>query len=390
MKVRFETFGCRLNRAEALQREADFLAAGWERVDDFMDADLVVVRGCSVTAKAQAECEHLIARIRRKRPDAKVLVEGCLHDKGDDDDPLPPSDGSALPKRTARAFLKAQDGCSCHCSFCIVPQFRGEPQSMPFDDLLRRAERLRDEGGYGEIVLTGCNLSLYASGGKRLPDLVAALAALGGFRLRLGSIEPGAVAEETVAAAAESPNVCRSLHLAVQSASNAVLRAMRRPYGTQELESLLSRIGALLPGCGLGCDIMTGFPGETELDFRLSAAFVARHRFSNVHAFPFSRRPGTVAAALPRQCDHDTRSKRAHEIAAIARRIRADFATALRNREVEIVVEDEENVAGWTSEYIWCKVPHAKRGEFPRKSIRRVRVISAEFGKLTAAPISAL
>lgn len=390
MKVRFETFGCRLNRAEALQREADFLAAGWERVDDFMDADLVVVRGCSVTAKAQAECEHLIARIRRKRPDAKVLVEGCLHDKGDDDDPLPPSDGSALPKRTARAFLKAQDGCSCHCSFCIVPQFRGEPQSMPFDDLLRRAERLRDEGGYGEIVLTGCNLSLYASGGKRLPDLVAALAALGGFRLRLGSIEPGAVAEETVAAAAESPNVCRSLHLAVQSASNAVLHAMRRPYGTQELESLLSRIGALLPDCGLGCDIMTGFPGETELDFRLSAAFVARHRFSNVHAFPFSRRPGTVAAALPRQCDHDTRSKRAHEIAAIARRIRADFATALRNREVEIVVEDEENVAGWTSEYLWCKVPHAKRGEFPRKSIRRVRVVSAESGKLTAAPISAL
>ena len=389
MKVRFETFGCRLNRAEALQREADFLAAGWERVDDFMDADLVVVRGCSVTSKAQTECERLIARIRRKRPDAKVLVEGCLHDKGDDD-PLPPSDGSALPKRTARAFLKAQDGCSCHCSFCIVPQFRGEPQSTPFDDLLRRAERLRDEGGYGEIVLTGCNLSLYASGGNRLPDLVAALAALGGFRLRLGSIEPGAVAEETVAAAAESPNVCRSLHLAVQSASNAVLRAMRRPYGMQELESLLSRIGALLPDCGLGCDIMTGFPGETELDFRLSAAFVARHRFSNVHAFPFSRRPGTVAAALPRQCDHDTRSKRAHEIAAIARRIRADFATALRNREVEIVVEDEENVAGWTSEYIWCKVPHAKRGDFPRKSIRRVRVISAESGKLTAAPISAL
>jgi len=389
MKVRFETFGCRLNRAEALQREADFLAAGWERVDDFMDADLVVVRGCSVTSKAQAECERLVARIRRKRPDAKVLVEGCLHDKGGDD-PLPPSDGSALPKRTARAFLKAQDGCSCHCSFCIVPQFRGEPQSTPFDDLLRRAERLRDEGGYGEIVLTGCNLSLYASGGKRLPDLVAALAALGGFRLRLGSIEPGAVAEETVAAAAESPNVCRSLHLAVQSASNAVLRAMRRPYGTQELESLLSRIGALLPDCGLGCDIMTGFPGETELDFRLSAAFVARHRFSNVHAFPFSRRPGTVAAALPRQCDHDTRSKRAHEIAAIARRIRADFATALCNREVEIVVEDEENVAGWTSEYIWCKVPHAKRGEFPRKSIRRVRVVSAESGKLTAAPISAL
>ncbi len=389
MRVRFETFGCRLNRAEALQREADFLAAGWELVHDFMDADLVVVRGCSVTAKAQAECEHLIARIRRKRPDAKVLVEGCLSAKGGRD-PLPHPDGSALPKRTARAFLKAQDGCSCHCSFCIVPQFRGKPQSTQFDDLLRRAERLRDEAGYGEIVLTGCNLSLYSSGGKRLPDLVAALAALGGFRLRLGSLEPGAAAKETVAAVAESPNVCRSLHLAVQSASNTVLGAMRRPYGTPELESLLARIDTLLPNCGLGCDIMTGFPGETELDFRESAAFVARHRFSNVHAFPFSRRPGTVAASLPRQCDHETRSGRAHEIADIARRNRADFAAAFRNREVEIVVEDEKDVAGWTGEYLWCTVPTAKSGDFPRKSIRRVRVVSAEAGKLVATPISAL
>ena len=183
---------------------------------------------------------------------------------------------------------------------------------------------------------------------------------------------------------------CRSLHLSVQSASSTVLRAMRRTYGAQELEALLAHIGALLPDFGLGCDIMTGFPGETEMDFRLSAAFVTRHRFSNVHAFPFSRRPGTVAASLPRQCDHETRSKRAHEIADIARRNRADFAAALRNREVEIVVEDEEDVSGWTSEYLWCKVPHAKRGDFPRKSIRRVRVIAAESGKLTAAPISAL
>ena len=271
-----------------------------------------------------------------------------------------------------------------------MPQFRGKPQSTQFDDLLRRAERLRDEAGYGEIVLTGCNLSLYSSGGKRLPDLVAALAALGGFRLRLGSLEPGAAAKETVAAVAESPNVCRSLHLAVQSASNTVLGAMRRPYGTPELESLLARIDTLLPNCGLGCDIMTGFPGETELDFRESAAFVARHRFSNVHAFPFSRRPGTVAASLPRQCDHETRSGRAHEIADIARRNRADFAAAFRNREVEIVVEDEKDIAGWTGEYLWCTVPTAKSGDFPRKSIRRVRVVSAEAGKLVATPISAL
>lgn len=389
MKVRFETFGCRLNRAEALQREADFLAAGWERVDDFMDADLVVVRGCSVTAKAQAECEHLLARIRRERPSAKVIVEGCLRAANATADPLPPTDGSALPTRTARAFLKVQDGCTGHCAFCIVPQFRGAPTSVPLDSLLRRAERLRDEGGYGEIVLTGCNLSLYSSNGKHLPDLVAALAALGGFRLRLGSVEPGAVAEETVAAIAENANVCRSLHLAVQSASDSILRAMRRPYGTRELESLLRRVEALLPKCGLGCDIMTGFPGEHELDFRLSAAFVARHHFSNVHAFPFSSRPGTVAAGLPSQCDSDTKRSRARKISAMSVRQRAAFAENWRGREVEIVVEDEKDVAGWTGEYLWCKVPNAKSADFPRKSIRKVRVFAAESGKLVAVPASA-
>ena len=389
MKVRFETFGCRLNRAEALQREADFLAAGWERVDSFKDADLVIVRGCSVTARAQSECEHLVARIRRERPDAKVVVEGCLRAADAAADPLPPSDGSALPTRTARAFLKAQDGCAGRCTFCIVPQFRGKPVSVPFDDLLRRAERLRDEAGYGEIVLTGCNLSLYANGGRRLPDLVAALAALGGFRLRLGSIEPGAVAEETVAAVAGNPGVCRSLHLAVQSASDSVLRAMRRPYGTQELESLLAHIDSLLPDCGLGCDIMTGFPGETELDFRQSAAFVARHRFSNVHAFPFSPRPGTVAAGLALQCDTETRRSRARKISAMAVRQRAAFAESWRGREVEIVVEDGKNVAGWTGEYLWCKVPGARCADFPRKSIRRVRVLSAKSGELKATPVSA-
>lgn len=387
MKVRFETFGCRLNRAEALQREADFLAAGWETVDSFMDADLVVVRGCSVTSKAQSECERLLARIRRKRPDAKILVEGCVRANASGNDPLSASDGSALPKRTARAFLKAQDGCSGRCTFCIVPQFRGGPRSTPFDDLLRRAERLRDEAGYGEIVLTGCNLSLYNDGGKRLPDLVSALASLGGFRLRLGSIEPGTAAKETVSAIAESPNVCRSLHLSVQSASSTVLRDMRRPYGTQELESLLAHINTLLPGYGLGCDMITGFPGETELDSGMSASFIARHRFSNVHAFPFSRRPGTIAAALQRQCDHETRSERAHEIAAIARRNRAEFAATFRNREVEIVVENEEEVSGWTGEYLWCRVPNASRADFPRKSIRRVRVFSADSGDLVAAPV---
>ena len=179
MKVCFETFGCRLNKAEALQMEADYLANGWEVTDNHADANLFVVRGCSVTARAQHECEKLISRLRRQYPAAEIKICGCL--KSTDTSPTIEQSNnqtiSALPLRTARAYLKVQDGCAGKCAFCIVPKFRGESRSEPFTALLDRAKRFID-AGYREIVVTGCNLALYASEDNRLPDLVSALAGL--------------------------------------------------------------------------------------------------------------------------------------------------------------------------------------------------------------------
>ena len=369
MKVCFETFGCRLNKAEALQMEADYLSDGWEVTTKHSDASLFIIRGCSVTARAQYECEKLIAHLKRRYPAAGIKIYGCLPNASKPSKPLKPLE--PLPVRTARAYLKAQDGCAGKCTFCIIPKFRGESRSEPFTDLLDRAKRFID-AGYHEIVVTGCNLALYASEGKRLPDLVSALAGLDtGCRIRLGSLEPGACARETVHAMAEAPNVCRFLHLPVQSGSNKILKEMRRPYVVEDVEDTVTLASKLMPDLGLGCDLMTGFPGESRLDFAATKGLLKRLPFVHAHVFPFSERPGTLAAGLPRPIAKDVRSARARLLADEMRSKRRKFAKTFVGKIVEIVVEDEKTGRGWTGEYLPCE---PLSGSFVRKSIARIFV----------------
>jgi len=383
MKVCFETFGCRLNKAEALQMEAEYLAKGWELTDEHSDADLFVVRGCSVTARAQDECEKLISHLQRHYPKTPLRTCGCLpigksvsrplQNQKEEIRFLSRSDleiASPLPIRTARAYLKVQDGCSGKCTFCIVPTFRGSSVSVPFTELLDKAKRFID-AGYHEIVVTGCNLSLYASEGKRLPDLLAALADLSsGCRIRLGSLEPGACAQETVRVLAEHANICRFLHIPVQSGSNRILSAMKRPYLVRDVDTLVTSAVKELPGLGLGCDLMTGFPDESELDFESTKGLLKRLPFNNAHVFPYSERPGTLAAGLGGALPKLIRSERAHRLSRIVRASRRKFALSFVGKTVEIVAEDKEKAVGWTSEYLRCKA----KGCAPRKSLVRVRI----------------
>ena len=389
MKVCFETFGCRLNKAEALQMEADYLADGWEVTAKHSEANLFVIRGCSVTARAQYECEKLIAHLRRHYPAAGIKICGCLKSTSNPTTPQlrnpatpqlrnpatsqlrNPATSQPLPLRTARAYLKVQDGCAGKCTFCIVPKFRGESRSEDFTTLLDKAKRFID-AGYHEIVVTGCNLALYASEGKRLPDLVSALAGLdAGCRIRLGSLEPGACAQETIHAMAENPNVCRFLHLPVQSGSNKILLAMRRPYVVKDVENTAALASKLMPDLGLGCDLMTGFPGESELDFAATKGLLKRLPFVHAHVFPFSKRPGTLAAGFPRSLAKDIRSARARLLADDMRSKRRKFAKTFIGKTVEIVVEDEKTGRGWTGEYLPCE---PLSGSFVRKSVARVFV----------------
>ena len=392
MKVCFETFGCRLNKAEALQMEADYAAKGWERTEKHSDADLFVVSGCSVTKRAQHDCEKLVAHLKRRYPLIPVRVCGCLETKkkssrsrpAEAKIPQPDAPGGTarfpdvqapLPTRTARAYLKVQDGCSGKCTFCTVPKFRGASASMPFVDVVDRAKRFID-AGYREIVVTGCNLVLYASEGKRLPDLVAALSALTPAgsqtrtRIRLGSIEPGECALECVHAMAGSANACRFLHIPFQSGANRILIAMKRPYFARDISSLAQTAQNLMPGIRLGCDVMTGFPDETELDFAATKGLVQRHSFSNVHVFSYSERPETPAATYGGAIPLGIRSERAHDLADKGDDNRYAYARQFYGKVVEIVSEGDDECYGRTDEYLWCRAI----GHVPRKSLARVLV----------------
>jgi len=381
MNICLETFGCRLNRAEALECEAQAIALGHRIVKTHAEADLFVVRGCSVTSRAQRESEQMVRHLKHRYPNKRIIMLGCLAEaqKGDFQTLLNAKAGAMpkrpglptprfasaqtperpnVPTRTARAYLKVQDGCAGSCAFCIVPKFRGGARSEDFDATIDKAQRFIT-AGYHEIVVTGCNLALFASGGKRLPDLVDALAALSPTcRIRLGSLEPWGCADEVVDAMAAHENVCRFLHIPVQSGSDRILKLMNRPYAVADVERIVRKAQELMPTIGIGCDLMTGFPGESDIEFTQTRNLLARLPFSRAHVFPFSKRPGTPAEKLTGHIPHQTRADRARILNGIAKESRARFAKKFSGQEVDVVIESHgDQPKGWTSERLWFEGP---------------------------------
>ncbi len=386
MTVAFKTFGCRLNRAETAQFEAGFGAAGFSRVPFGTPARVVVLHTCAITQAAENECLKLIRTLRKRSPDCCLVLVGCvveavsaetlrdlsidlvvprerkdalvalvLRHLGIDAAPL-----AVVPSfSTQRASLKVQDGCDFFCSYCIVPHTRGRPYSRPFDDCLREAQSFVD-AGFGEIVVTGCNLACYADGTRGLVDLLSALASLPGLgRLRLGSLEPGTVERDVTALMAETPKLCKFLHLPIQSGDNGVLTRMGRRYTVEDMTRTLLDSLTRMPQLGLGADMITGFPGESLEAFEHTRAFLEALPFSNLHVFPYSERPGTPAATFADAVPEQERKRRAAELMRLKDRKRTVFAQGFIGQTVEVLIEhfDAAGLAhGWTGEYLACKI----------------------------------
>ena len=409
--------GCRLNHAEAARIAGALGEAGW-RVESCSapppGAAAWLLHSCAVTAEAEKEA------LRRVRAAARagvplVAVCGCAASVVPEEEwrragatlvlsrrapALPPPPPDAGPERafayaadsaqrgasaapaafaSVRAPVKIQDGCSFRCAYCIVPDARGEPKSVPFSDVVREVRALAARG-YREIVLTGVNAACWRDGARRLPDLAREIASLPDVaRVRLGSVEPGTCERALAALAAESGGkVCGFLHLPLQSGSDSVLRAMRRHYGREAYRAAARSVLEALPDVGLGTDVVTGFPGETEEDFQETVSLVRELPFSNLHVFPYSERPGTPAASMPGSVPMRERRERARRLAALGREKRAAFARTFVGRMVEVLVERVEadgRASGWTGEYLRAEIPGRTASDVG--ALLRVRVAGA-------------
>jgi len=259
---------------------------------------------------------------------------------------IPPGGGGA---RT-RALLKIQDGCDNYCAYCIVPYARGRARSLP---VARAAEnaRLLGERGFREIVITGIEISSYGKDLDGAPALECAVREIGAAapsaRLRLGSLDPGAVTGDFCRELGAIPNLCNHFHLSLQSGCDGTLRRMGRKYSAGAAREAIGSLRQMFPGCGITADLIVGFPGETDAEFTQTMEFIKAAGFSGMHIFPYSLRPGTRAADMPEQIEKGVKRARASDAAAAAAAMAHDFRLGQVGKTVRVLFERKRG-GRWT------------------------------------------
>jgi threonylcarbamoyladenosine tRNA methylthiotransferase MtaB len=259
---------------------------------------------------------------------------------------------SAVKDGRTRATLKIQDGCTNFCSYCIIPYVRGPLRSRPLADVETELRALADEG-YREVVLSGIHLCSYGRdlGGVDLLDVLSLTRRIAGIeRVRLGSLEPGFVDERFAAAVAENGKVCDQFHLSLQSGSPTVLARMKRRYTPEAFAHSVSLLRKALPNCALTTDVIAGFPGETDVEHQESLAFCEEIRFSRMHVFPYSARPGTAAAAMPDPVPKAAAAARARALIACGEGLRRQYLQKQLGKSLSVLVEKDG--IGFATNYV--------------------------------------
>ncbi len=378
--VAFATLGCKTNQFETTAMREELARAGYRVVPFAVGADLVIVNTCTVTAATDAQSRNLVRRARRLNPDCRIVATGCYAQV----DPqalasLPEIDmvvgnrekrhlreilaapgsprvqvapfvaGSPAeiplidaPAGRSRAFVQIQNGCNACCSYCIIPAARGPSRSAPLEQIVAQVGRLAADD-IAEIVLTGIHIGAYGLDLQPPTGLLALLKKLERCcalsRLRLGSLEPTEIGVELIAHLADSPTICPHLHIPLQSGSDSVLRRMKRTYTCADFAGLVRRVRSALPEAAIGLDVIVGFPGESEAEFAETVDFIESLPVSHLHVFPYSRRPGTVAAGLPGQLPGPVKAARAETLRRLGAAKLAAFAASFVGHELEVVVE---------------------------------------------------
>lgn len=405
-KVAFYTLGCKLNFAETSTIARSFQDDGFERVDFSEKADIYVINTCSVTDNADKRFKSIVKTAQRQNENAFLVAIGCYaqlkpeelaHVDGVDLvlgatekfkvtdylNDLSKNDmgeihaceieqanfyvGSYSIGDRTRAFLKVQDGCDYKCTFCTIPLARGISRSDQLESVLNNAREI-SEKGIREIVLTGVNIGDYGKGefGNKKHDhtfyeLIEALEGVEGIsRLRISSIEPNLLKNETIEFVSKSGKFVPHFHIPLQSGSDSILRKMKRRYNRSLYTDRVVTIRRHMPDACIGVDVIVGFPGETEQDFLETYRYLSELDISYLHVFTYSERPNTPAIEMEDRVDPKVRQKRSKMLRGLSVKKRRAFYESQIGTERTVLFEAENKLGyihGFTENYVKVKAP---------------------------------
>lgn len=399
MNFHLKTLGCKVNQYETESIKEALVAMG-HTADSNKPADCVIINSCTVTAESDRKTRQLLHRIRKDNENAVIALTGCMVQAfpekakalSDADIVIGNTDNAKLVKAVTeykkdkifdvtphslgeeynglkiadfsertRAFLKIEDGCNRYCSYCIIPKARGYVRSKPLGDIKKETESLA-KSGYKEIVLVGINLSAYGQDTKyNICDAVDKVCSVDGIkRVRLGSLEPDHITNEMLNKLKTNEKFCPQFHLSLQSGCDETLKRMNRHYNAEFYYDLISRIRRIFENASITTDIMVGFAGETDDEFKQSVSFVKKAGFARAHIFSFSRRAGTVADLLDNQVKSSEKQRRAKIMANVCKESEKQFLLSQVDGIYPVMFESEKYGfnEGYTPNYTRVRVAY--------------------------------
>ena len=397
MRFSIYNIGCKVNFAEISELREQFVGSGFEWVPFGEPAELVIINTCTVTANADADCRKTIRRAARQAPDAFIAVVGCyaqlkseeiskiegvsaifggnekfrilellpsfakpeqpyvfLSERGAEDFHAA---CSAENDAHTRVVLKIQDGCDYFCSYCAVPYARGSSRSLDYAEIAKHYERIASAGGK-EVILSGINLGEYRSpSGENFAQALRLIDSLGlDIRTRISSIEPNLLTDDILEIVRESKSICKHFHIPLQSGSDRILKQMRRRYDTGFFGDLIAKIKKSMPDCGIGIDIITGFPGETDEDFAEAMAFCRSLDFTYLHVFSYSEREVATSQKLGGKVPAAKVKERTLALRDLSDQKREAFYRSQIGKIHRVIPETREKKSGlikaWTDNYV--------------------------------------
>ncbi|HKJ42703.1 MAG TPA: tRNA (N(6)-L-threonylcarbamoyladenosine(37)-C(2))-methylthiotransferase MtaB [Sunxiuqinia sp.] len=413
-KVAFKTLGCRLNQYETDALVSDFDKAGYEVVDFKDHADVVVVNTCTVTNQSDQKSRNIISQAARHNHGSMVVVTGCMANnykeklEGEDKityvvdnerkasirqlvdahyqgEIIHPSklEGDVFQFNTVdkslhtRSAIKIQDGCDNFCTFCIIPSVRGRAVSRPIPEVVESVKRTL-ENGFKELVITGVNIGRYEWEGNKFEDVLEAILNVpGDFRVRISSIEPDGFGDRFLDLF-DHPKLAPHLHLCLQSGSDKVLLRMRRMYDLDRFTSIVERFRAKWPDFNFSTDLIVGFPGESDEDFKESLDSVSRYGFSHVHTFKYSVRRGTRAERMDEQIPEKVKTTRSAQVRDLSQQNREKYLGQFIGREQTVLIEKIDS-KGFASGYGEHYVPvRFKANGLSKNSFQKIKLTKLE------------